>query len=91
VCGSAAYPDGVDEDSLETELLRIVRRAPGRRADELAELLGLPRTNFGRALGHRLSGPLDDLLASGLVQERGGRYRISERGRRRLADDALNG
>lgn len=81
----------MDEDPLAAELLRAVRRSPDRRADELAKLLGLPRTNFGRAFGHRLSRPLEELHASGLVEEHDGRYRLTERGRRRLADDALGG
>jgi hypothetical protein len=79
----------VDETSLEDELLRAVRRAPGRGADELAELVGLPRTNFGRPLGHRLEEPLRRLLRDGLLEERRGRYRLSDRGRRTLARRAL--
>jgi hypothetical protein len=79
----------MDEASLEAELLKAVRRSPDRRAGELADLVGLPRTNFGRPLGHRLRRPLEHLLSAGLVEEHGGRYRVSERGRRRLADQAL--
>jgi hypothetical protein len=77
------------DESLEADLLKAMRRSPNRRAGELADLLGLPRTNFGRPLGHRLRGPLDHLRSAGLVEEHGGRYRLSERGRRRLADEAL--
>jgi hypothetical protein len=78
----------MDDATLEEELLRAVRRAPDRRPDELAELVGLPRTNFGRPLGHRLRRPLEHLRADGLVEEHDGRYRIAERGRRLLADRA---
>lgn len=76
------------EESLEDELLKAVRRAPNRGAHELADLIGLPRTNFGRPLGHRLQRPLDRLRASGLVDERDGRYVLAERGRRLLAERA---
>ena len=79
----------MDGGDLESELLRAVRRAPDRGADELAELVGLPRTNFGRGLGHRVREPLEHLLRAGLVEERRGRYRLSDRGRRALAARAL--
>ena len=81
----------MDETSLESELLKAVRRAPDRRAGELADLVGLPRTNFGRPFGHRVREPLEHLRSEGLLEEHGGRYRLSDRGRRRLADEALNG
>ena len=79
----------MDEESLEDELLKAVRRAPNRGADELADLIGLPRTNYGRPLGHRLRGPLDRLRVGGLVDERDGRYRLAEHGRRLLAERAV--
>jgi len=86
----AAYGHGVDEASLEDELLKAVRNAPGRRADDLAELVGLPRTNFGRPLGHLLHRPLEHLSARGLIEERRGRYRLAEPGRRLLAERAAS-
>lgn len=58
--------------------------------DELAEAVGFPRTNYGRALGNRVRPPVQRLLTQGLIEEHGGRYRVSERGRRALADSALN-
>jgi predicted transcriptional regulator len=78
------------EESLEEDLLKAVRRAPNRRPDELADVLGLPRTNFGRSLGHRLRRSLERLRDEGLVEERSGRYRLAERGRVFLAERALS-
>lgn len=75
----------------DEELLRALRRAPDRSLDELATAVGLPRTNFGRPFGHLIREPVEHLLAAGLVQERGGRYRLSQQGRRVLAERALNG
>jgi predicted transcriptional regulator len=78
------------DSSLDQELLRALRRSPDRDLDHLAAAIGLPRTNFGRPLGHRLREQVDHLLDEGLVEERRGRYRLSERGRRALADQALD-
>jgi predicted transcriptional regulator len=71
---------------LDQELLLAVRRSPNRTMRELASAVGLPRTNFGRQLSHPLRGPVGRLLADGLIEERHGRYRLSERGRRVLAE-----
>ncbi len=79
----------MDGSLLEEELLRALRRAPQRSLDRLAEAVGLPRTNFGRALGHRLQQPVERLLDEGLIEEQQGRYSLSERGRRFLAERAL--
>jgi DNA-binding IclR family transcriptional regulator len=78
------------ELSLDQELLRALRSAPDRSLGELADAVGLPRTNFGRPLSHRLREPVERLLAGGLVEDHHGRYRLSERGRRTLADHALD-
>ena len=72
-------------DSLDEELLKAIRRAPNHKSDELAELIGLPRTNFGRPLGHRLQHPLQQLCDQGLIEEQRGRYRLTEQGRQVLA------
>ena len=40
----------MDQASLEDAILLALRRSPGSRSDELAEAVGLPRTNFGRQL-----------------------------------------
>jgi len=74
---------------LEHALLRALRRSPNRTLPELAEVLGLPRTNFGRRLSSPLEAPLDDLLAEGLIVERRGRYRLTERGRSTLTEYEL--
>jgi hypothetical protein len=76
------------DDSLEEELLKAVRRAPNRRPEELAQLVGFPRTNFGRPLSRRVRRPLDRLCSEGLVEAHDGRYRLAERGRRLLAERA---
>ncbi|HET8528012.1 MAG TPA: hypothetical protein VFL60_03805 [Gaiellaceae bacterium] len=75
--------------TLDQELLRVIRRAPDRSLGELADAAGLPRTNFGRPLGNRMRTRVERLLADGLVEEHGGRYRLSDRGRRVLAEQAL--
>ena len=80
----------MDELSLDQELLRALRRAPDRSLGELADAVGLPRTNFGRSLSHRLQEPVERLLGDGLIEEHGGRYRLSESGRRTLAERALD-
>jgi DNA-binding MarR family transcriptional regulator len=79
----------MDEESLEYEVLRALRSAPGSRAVALAAAVGLPRTNFGRQLDHGLSETLERLAADGLVEKERGRYRLSERGRRELAERQL--
>jgi len=75
---------------LDQELLRALRGAPDRSLGELADAVGLPRTNFGRPLRNRLREPVERLLADGLVEEHDGRYRLSERGRRTLVERALD-
>ena len=80
----------MDEPSLDQELLRALRSRPDRNLSELADAVGVPRTNFGRRLDHRLRDPVEQLIDDGLVEERGGRYRLSERGRRTLAEDAAD-
>jgi len=79
----------MEQMPLEKELLRELRRAPSRRLEELAEAVGLPRTNFGRRLSTRLRAPLARLLDDGLIVEHRGRYRLTERGRRALAEYEL--
>lgn len=78
----------MDQASLEDAILLVLRRSPGSRSDELAEAVGLPRTNFGRRLKNRLLQPLKRLLTEGLVEENRGRYELTHKGRRRLADHA---
>lgn len=80
----------MDDSSLDRELLRTIRNTPGRSLDELADAVGLSRTNFGRPLGKRLREPVERLLDRGLVEESRGRYRLSEQGRRALARRALD-
>ena len=75
---------------LDQELLRALRSSPNRSLGELADAVGLPRTNFGRQLGHRLHEPVERLLGDGLIEEHDGRYRLSESGRRTLARFALD-
>ena len=78
------------ELAVDQELLRALRRAPDRSLGELADAVGLPRTNFGRSLSHRLQEPVERLLGDGLIEEHDGRYRLSESGRRTLAERALD-
>jgi DNA-binding IclR family transcriptional regulator len=80
----------MDELSLDRELLRALRSRPGKGLSELADAVGVPRTNFGRRLDHRVLVPIERLIDDGLVEERAGRYRLSERGRRTLADEAAD-
>ena len=75
---------------LDIELLRAIRSLPGRSLPELADAVGLPRTNFGRPLGSRLRPHADRLRDAGLVEADSGRYRLTDRGRRALAEQALN-
>jgi DNA-binding IclR family transcriptional regulator len=77
--------------SEELSVLRAIRSAPDSSLGELADVVGLPRTNFGRRLSRRLRGPVSHLVDGGLVAEHGDRYRLTERGRRTLADIALAG
>jgi predicted transcriptional regulator len=79
----------MSQASLEQELLRSLRRAPDRDLGELADAVGLPRTNFGRPLRNQLREPVERLLADGLVEEDNGRYRLTETGRQTLADREL--
>jgi DNA-binding IclR family transcriptional regulator len=71
--------------SLEVEILLALRRSPRSRIDELAEAVGLPRTNFGRRLKNSLVTPLQQLLAEGFIEDDHGRYSLTEKGRRRLS------
>ena len=76
----------MDEPSLEDAILLALRRSPGSRPNELAEAVGLPRTNFGRQLKTGLRQPLKRLLTAGLVEEDRRRYELTSKGRRRLAN-----
>jgi len=82
----AGNTEGVD---LDDDLLRALRNAPDRNVDQLAEAIGLPRTNFGRATSSRVRERVRALVDGGLVEAHGRRYRISEHGRRLLAERAL--
>jgi hypothetical protein len=79
----------MDEEALEHELLRALRTAPGSNVDGLAAAVGLPRTNFGRRLTRGLHETLERLAADGLVDEDRGRYRLTDEGRRELAERQL--
>ena len=74
----------MEDAALEDSILLALRRSPGSRSDELAEAVGLPRTNFGRRLKNRLKHPIERLLSAGLIVDDGGRYRLTEAGRERL-------
>ena len=78
----------MDQASLEEAILLALRRSPGSRSRDLAEAVGLPRTNFGRQLETSLGKPLETLLATGMIEEDHGRYDLTQRGRRRLAERA---
>ena len=71
---------GVSVDVLEEELLRILRRRRTAGLEELAEAVGLPRTNFGRQLTHRIEEPLAVLVDEGRVERCGRQYRLVRRG-----------
>ena len=75
---------------LDVALLRALRGTKETNLRGLAAAVGVPRSNFGRALSHRLEEPVEQLVRDGLVDERGGRYRISDRGRRCLARLAVD-
>jgi hypothetical protein len=68
-----------------------LRRSPGRRSHELAEAIGLPRTNFGRQLKNQLREPLDRLLAAGDIDDDRGRYQLTEKGRTALSERVATG
>lgn len=74
---------------LDADLLRALRNMPDRSVNQLADAVGLPRTNFGRAPSRRVLERVRALVNAGLVEEHGKRYRISEHGRRLLAERAL--
>ena len=74
---------------LDDDLLRALRNAPDRSVDRLADAIGLPRTNFGRAPARRLRERVHALVDEGLIEEHGKHYRISEHGRRVLAERTL--
>ncbi len=76
----------MQEEHLDEAILFALRRSPGSRSNALAEAVGLPRTNFGRQLKNRLQQPLARLLSAELVEEDAGRYYLTEKGRRRLAE-----
>jgi DNA-binding IclR family transcriptional regulator len=82
---------GLEVDRAELELLRAIRASPEAALADVAAALGLPRSNFGRRLNRRLVGPMNHLIETGLVECHGSRYRLSERGRRLLAEHALDG
>jgi predicted transcriptional regulator len=73
--------------SLDEGLLRVLRRAP-RTLSELANDVG-PRTNFGRVLTRRIRDPVGRLVEARLIEESGGRYRLSAAGRRVLGERAF--
>ena len=81
----------MDEEALEQELLRALRRAPRSTVKALADTVGLPRTNFGRRMSRGLHETLERLAADGLVEEERGRYRLTDEGRRELAERQLRG
>ena len=84
--GLMVEPRVGDQDWL---LLRTVRSHPDSSVERLADAIGLPRTNFGRALSGQLEHLLLALVTARLVEEQQGRYRLSEDGRRALAEHAL--
>jgi DNA-binding IclR family transcriptional regulator len=75
----------------ELSVLRALRSSPDSSLTDLAAAVGLPRTNFGRRVSRRLRRPVGELVEGGLVAQHGDRYRLTERGRRTLADIALAG
>jgi len=77
------------DDPTDEDLLRALRNTPDRSVDQLAEAVGLPRTNFGRAPASRVRERVRALVEEWLVEEHGKRFRISEHGRRLLAERAL--
>jgi DNA-binding IclR family transcriptional regulator len=80
---------GLEDQDLA--LLRALRARGETSLAELADSLGLPRSNFGRHLSQRLVAPVNRLIEAGFVKRDGARYRLSQRGRRLLAERALNG
>lgn len=76
----------MEERSPEEDLLLAIRRSPGSRAKELAEAIGLPRTNFGRVVKSRLREPLARLVSEGLIEQESSGYQLTKRGRKALAD-----
>jgi DNA-binding IclR family transcriptional regulator len=75
----------MEEASTDEAILLALRRSPGSRSAELAEAVGLPRTNFGRRLTNRLQRSLEELLSAGLIVQDRGRYHLTREGRKRLA------
>lgn len=86
----ASLPIDMARVSLEDEALRALRALPDQTLGELADAVGLPRTNFGRSLTRRVQGAVEQLVNERLVEEHDGRYRLSERGRRTFADRAFD-
>lgn len=76
----------MDDASFDEPILLALRRSPDSKSAELAEAVGLPRTNFGRQLKHGLERPLARLQEAGLIVRDRGRYRLTDAGRRRLAE-----
>jgi DNA-binding MarR family transcriptional regulator len=76
----------MDEAPLDEAILLRLRRMPGSSADVIAERLGLPRTNFGRRMKKRLTRPLQRLVAAGLIEENHRHYRLTQEGRKTLAE-----
>lgn len=61
---------------LDEELVEALRRTPGRTAGQLAREAGLPRTNFGRPLTGPVQAALEEMVAAGIAERRGRRYRL---------------
>ena len=76
----------MNEARLDEAILLAIRRAPDSSADALAERLGLPRTNFGRHMKKRSTRPLQRLLAAGLIEESHHHRRLTQEGRKSLAE-----
>ena len=89
-CSLALY-----EALLELEELKQRRRSPDDEPPTLGDphtdiWVTLPHAGARRRLLRKLRRPVQELVSAGLIEEDGRRYRLSERGRRLLADQALN-
>ncbi len=65
---------------VDDDLVRALHETPGCTVQELAHAAGLPRTNFGRQLTGPAHKALGRMVAAGLVERRGRRYRLSRVG-----------